>query len=150
MRSLSRGSRSSTRDAPPTTPQPAPPVVEEEAHDKMRAGLVSKAVDHITLLVEDWFRRLLQLSIPTSLRSSFPLSSLPLLSLSLLSLSSSSSSLSLPPSVLPSLSLLSPSLSSPSLPLSSLPLFFLPLLSLPLLPPSSLPPSSSSLFSPSP
>jgi hypothetical protein len=55
MRSLSRGSRSSTRDAPPTTPQPAPPMVEEEAHDKMRAGLVSKAVDHITLLVEDWF-----------------------------------------------------------------------------------------------
>ena len=31
------------------------PVVQEEEHDKMRAGLIAKAVDHITLLIEDWF-----------------------------------------------------------------------------------------------
>ena len=36
-------------------PQKEQPVVDEEKNDIMRAGLVSKAVEHITLLVEDWF-----------------------------------------------------------------------------------------------
>ena len=31
------------------------PVVDEEKNDIMRAGLLSKVVDHISLLVEDWF-----------------------------------------------------------------------------------------------
>ena len=30
-------------------------VVSEEKNDKMRAGLLSKVFDHISLLVEDWF-----------------------------------------------------------------------------------------------
>ena len=29
--------------------------IDEEKNDIMRAGLLSKVVDHITLLVEDWF-----------------------------------------------------------------------------------------------
>ncbi len=41
------------------TPPPEEPslghVITEEAHDCMRVGLLSKVVDHITLLVEDWF-----------------------------------------------------------------------------------------------
>ncbi|XP_019849257.1 PREDICTED: leucine-rich repeat serine/threonine-protein kinase 1-like [Amphimedon queenslandica] len=32
-----------------------PPKLTEENNDRMRAGLLSKVVDHITLLVEDWF-----------------------------------------------------------------------------------------------
>ena len=31
------------------------PKIDEEKHDRMRAGLLSKAVDHISLLIEDWF-----------------------------------------------------------------------------------------------
>ncbi len=30
-------------------------VISEETHDRMRVGLLSKVVEHITLLVEDWF-----------------------------------------------------------------------------------------------
>ena len=32
------------------------PHVSEEKNDIMRAGLLSKAIDHITLLIEDWFQ----------------------------------------------------------------------------------------------
>lgn len=31
------------------------PVIDEEKNDIMRAGLLSKVFDHISLLVEDWF-----------------------------------------------------------------------------------------------
>lgn len=57
IRTLSRGSRHSSINTPLTTaaPSPGPPVVEEETHDKMRAGFISKAIDHITLLIEEWF-----------------------------------------------------------------------------------------------
>ena len=30
-------------------------MIDEEKNDIMRAGLLSKAVEHITLLVEEWF-----------------------------------------------------------------------------------------------
>lgn len=31
------------------------PIIDEEKNDIMRAGLLSKVLDHISLLVEDWF-----------------------------------------------------------------------------------------------
>ena len=31
------------------------PLIDEEKNDIMRAGLLSKVLDHISLLVEDWF-----------------------------------------------------------------------------------------------
>ncbi len=30
-------------------------MIDEELHDIMRAGLISKVVDHIQLLIEEWF-----------------------------------------------------------------------------------------------
>ena len=43
--------------APPPSSEPAGvfPGVEEERSDMMRAGLLSKSVDHISLLIEEWF-----------------------------------------------------------------------------------------------
>ena len=51
-RTVSKSSQGSGEAMPPKR---EPLTVDEDKHDQMRAGLISKAVDHVTLLVEDWF-----------------------------------------------------------------------------------------------
>ena len=38
------------------TPKPLKSIgIDEVAHDRMRAGLVTKVIEHITILVHEWF-----------------------------------------------------------------------------------------------
>lgn len=47
--------RSLSEQAPPVPSHPPPLVLTEDKNDKMRAGLLSKVMDHIILLMDDWF-----------------------------------------------------------------------------------------------
>ena len=59
IRPSSSPAQPTTTDTSPSSPaQPAtknPPSLSEDRFDQMRAGLLSKVVEHISLLIDDWF-----------------------------------------------------------------------------------------------
>ena len=45
----------SSQQAPPSSSKPPALTLTEDKNDQMRAGLLSKIIDHIILLMEEWF-----------------------------------------------------------------------------------------------